>query len=312
MRNKALTAWAALLTLTLLLLFSCSRAKHENRAVTPLLSNDLINQARSGIVTLSYGENQTDQAHLLDFSLPETGTGPFPLIVYVHGGGWNSGDKDPLPSVFLRSGGYAIASINYRLTTEAAFPAQIEDCKRAVEFLRNNAKKLDIDPNRIGIWGSSAGGHLAALLGTTGDAKSPGWATASPGTSNRVAAVCDWCGPTDFLSLSAQSNPQCNIMRPVIDLLGGTPSERQAVAKEASPITYVHKGCPPFFIVHGTSDELVPVEQAREFSTALKAKGVDCHYDEVEGTHNFYTPENELKVKQFFDRVLQNKTPQHP
>ncbi|PWT97673.1 MAG: lipase [Candidatus Melainabacteria bacterium] len=312
MSNKPSVARTALLALTLLMLFSCSKAKHESRPVTPLMSTDLIKQARSGIVTLSYGERPTDRAHLLDFCLPATGAPPFPLIVYVHGGGWCSGDKDPFPSVLLCEAGYATASINYRLTSEAVFPAQIEDCKRAIAWLRSNANKLQIDPNRIGAWGTSAGGHLVALLGTTGDAQSPTWAVASPGTSNTVAAVCDWCGPSDFLSLPAQSNPRSNIMRAVVDFLGGTPSERPAIAKEASPITYAHKDCPPFLIMHGNSDELVPVEQSKELHDALKAKGVDCSFDEVEGTHNFYTPENELKVTQFFDRTLKNKRPQHP
>src|SRR5262249_5431674 len=129
MRIRPSMAWTALLALTLLMLFSCSKAKHEGRPVTPLISSDLIKQARSGIVTLSYGESQTDRAHLLDFCLPATGDPPYPLIVYVHGGGWCSGDKDPFPSVLLGEAGYATASINYRLTSEAAFPAQIEDCK---------------------------------------------------------------------------------------------------------------------------------------------------------------------------------------
>lgn len=310
MRNRLRSAWTALLPLTLLVLFSCSQVKQESRNITPLTSTTLIKDARSGMVTLAYDEHHIDLAHLLDFCLPSTGEPPFPLVVYVHGGGWHTGDKSPFPSVLLRDAGYATASINYRLSREAPFPAQIEDCKRAVAFLRTNAKTLDIDPAHIGAWGGSAGGHLVALLGTTGDAKSPSWAM-TPGTSNSVAAVCDWCGPSDLLSVNAQSSPRRNIMQPIAELLGGSPSERPELAKEASPVTYAHKDCPPFLIMHGTSDDVVPIEQSKELSDALKAKGVDCTYEEVDGNHNIYTTENELRVTRFFDRYLKKPASQH-
>jgi acetyl esterase/lipase len=263
------------------------------------------------MVTLAYDEHHIDYPHLLDFCLPLTGEPPFPLVVYVHGGGWHAGDKSQFPSALLRNAGYATASINYRLSREAPFPAQILDCKQAVAFLRANAKTLGIDPTHIGAWGGSAGGHLVALLGTTGDAKSPSWAT-TPGISNSVAAVCDWCGPSDLLSVQAQSSPRRKLSQPVVELLGGTPSERPELAKEASPVTFAHKGCPPFLIMHGTSDDVVPIEQSRELSDALKAKGVDCTYEEVDGDHNFDTIENELRVTRFFDLYLKNQTTQHP
>src|SRR5437868_4772034 len=135
----------------------------------------------------------------LDLFVPESADGPLPLIIWVHGGGWQAGSKDGCPP--LRGGhtqrGYAVASINYRLSGHAPFPAQIEDCKAAIRWLRAHAKEYNLDPKRFGVWGSSAGGHLVALLGTSGDVKEFD-VGANLDQSSRVQAVCDYFGPTDF------------------------------------------------------------------------------------------------------------------
>jgi acetyl esterase/lipase len=294
----------------MLSLVSCSRSKAESPQVyflSSTLTPEVKEQAKTKPLTLVYGPPSIATTDLLDFRLPSEGKPPYPLIIYIHGGGWYAGDKSPLPSLLLLTNGYAVASINYRLTNEARFPAQIEDCKLAVTWLRSHASWLDIDPNRIGVWGASAGGHLAALIGTTGDAQSPAWAAPPPGTSNRVEAVCDWCGPSDLISLEQQYDPKRNIKGAVTHLLGGPVSKNIEFAKEASPTSYVHKGCPPFLIMHGDKDWLVPLQQSQELSDALKSQGVDCTFDTVPGEHNFYTPENERKVVDFFDRTLKQR-----
>jgi hypothetical protein len=139
------------------------------------------------------------ERHKLDLYLPEKADGPLPLIIWVHGGGWQNGSKDGCPP--LRGGyierGYAVASINYRLSGHAVFPAQIEDCKAAIRWLRAHAKEYGLDAKRFGVWGSSAGGHLVALLGTSGDVKEFD-VGANLDQSSRVQAVCDYYGPTDF------------------------------------------------------------------------------------------------------------------
>jgi acetyl esterase/lipase len=307
MATRQFAAWAAVIPLMLVILPGCSHnIDQESVPVTSIsspLDADVVKRAQAGVVTFAYGPERDAEANLLDFRLPTTGKPPYPLIIYIHGGAWLSGDKNAFPSFKLLQGGYATASINYRLTDKAIFPAQIEDCKRAVAWLRSNASLLKVDPNRFGVWGASAGGHLVALLGTTNDAKSPPWAT-PPGTSARVQAVCDWCGPSDLLTMAEQSDPRHNVMGAVAKLLGGPPSERQGLAKEASPTTYATKGCPPFLIMHGDKDDLVPILQSKELCDALKKKGADCTFETVDGPHNFYTLEREVRVRQFFDRTF--------
>ncbi len=155
-----------------------------------------------------------------------------PLIVFIHGGAWQSGDKSmaPNPSDFTRRG-YALASINYRLIGQTSHPAQIEDCEAAINWLRAHAATFRLDPNRIGVWGMSAGGHLAALLGTTCSTALPPWKT--PGESPcRVQAVCDWCGPANLTTISRQAGSNY-VLAPAVKLfLGGTPSEKSRLAKK--------------------------------------------------------------------------------
>jgi acetyl esterase/lipase len=256
-----------------------------------------------------YGPYQRHGANLLDLRLPRLGKPPYPLIIMIHGGGWTAGSKSLFPSLLLVDNGYATATINYRLGRNGVFYDQIADCKAAVTWLRKRGTSINIDPNRIGVWGASAGGHLAALLGTTGDATSPAWATPVGGVSNRVDAVCDWCGPTDLCSITSQLGNSNKVLKPLRALLGAPPWERPNRAKEASPITYVHRGCPPFLIMHGEKDPVVPVAQSQELNDALKAIGVDCTLEIVPGGgHNFHSKDSEARVVKFFDRTLKNKS----
>ena len=244
----------------------------------------------------------------LDLYLPgqKEGDGPLPLIVWVHGGAWQAGSKENCRSVrFLRQG-YAAASINYRLSQHAIFPAQIEDCKAAIRFLRANAGKYNIDPNRIGVWGSSAGGHLVALLGTTGDVKE---FDKGPNlhVSSRVQAVCDFFGPTDLTKMSdfASTMDHDAPDSPESQLVGGPVQENKEACRRANPITYVSKDDPPFLICHGDKDMLVPHNQSVLLNAALKKAGVKVKFHTVKGGgHGFRNPEAERMVQEFFDKHL--------
>ncbi|MBI4657701.1 MAG: alpha/beta hydrolase [Verrucomicrobia bacterium] len=241
----------------------------------------------------------------LDLYLPKEGN-HLPLIVWVHGGAWLGGNKDRCPAVpFLREG-YAAASINYRLSQHAVFPAQIEDCKAAIRWLRANAAKYGIDPGHIGVWGSSAGGHLAALLGTTGDVKEFETGENLQVTS-RVQAVCDWFGPTDFTQMSkfASRIDHDAADSPESKLIGGPVQQHKEKAARANPITFVSKDDPPFLIMHGDQDPLVPMNQSELLQEALKVAGVNTTLHVVRGGgHGFGGPDINRMVREFFAKHL--------
>jgi len=242
----------------------------------------------------------------LDLYLPaqNEGGGPLPLIVWVHGGAWLAGSKENCPSVRFLQSGYAAASINYRLSRHAIFPAQIEDCKAAIRFLRANADKYNIDPNRIGVWGASAGGHLVALLGTTGDVKE---FDKGPNlhVSSRVQAVCDYFGPTDLTKMSDFESSMDHDApdSPESLLVGGPVQENKEACRRANPITYVSKDDPPFLICHGDKDMLVPHNQSVLLNAALKKAGVNVKFHTVKGGgHGFRDAEADRMVLEFFDK----------
>jgi acetyl esterase/lipase len=252
----------------------------------------------------------------LDLYLPPGAKGPLPLIIWIHGGAWLGGSKDEgNPALPLLGRGYAVASINYRLSQQARFPAQIEDCKAAVRFLRANAKKYGLDPKRFGVWGASAGGHLVALLGTSGGVKELEGDGPNQGVSSRVQAVCDWFGPVDLLKMGEQSGPHSQLRHDAPDspesrLLGGPVQERKELARRANPSTYIDKDDPPFLIFHGDHDDLVPVQQSRMLDKALKAAGVESTLVVVSGGGHgpgIGTPENLKKIEKFFDRHLKER-----
>jgi acetyl esterase/lipase len=228
---------------------------------------------------------------VLDLYVPEKAAAPRPLVVWIHGGGWSGGDKAGCPP--LRQGyaeqGYAIASLNYRLSQDAVFPAQIEDCKAAIRWLRAHARDYGLDPDRIGVWGSSAGGHLVALLGTSGDVAEFD-VGAHRGISSRVQCVLDDYGPTDFAQMDAHRLPAATLAHgvpgsPESRLLGvdvGDAGNAREVTR-ANPITYVTGDDPPFLIVHGDLDPLVPHHQSKLLFDALRAAGVRVRLNTVKG-----------------------------
>ena len=244
----------------------------------------------------------------LDLYLPaqEETTSPLPLIVWVHGGAWLAGSKENCLAVRFLRRGYAVASTNYRLSQHAIFPAQIEDCKAAIRFLRVNAEKYNIDPNRIGVWGASAGGHLVALLGTTGDVKQ---FDKGPNlqVSSRVQAVCDFFGPTDLTKMSQFPSTMDHDApnSPESQLIGGPVQENKEACMRANPITYVSKDEPPFLICHGDKDMLVPHNQSELLNDALKKVGVNVKFHTVKGGgHGFRDQEVDRMVQEFFDKHL--------
>ena len=232
---------------------------------------------------------------------------PRPCLVWIHGGGWQNGDKSSglgRLSGYVASGDYVGVSVGYRLTDKGSWPAQIHDCKAAIRWVRANAEKLGIDPDRIGVWGSSAGGHLVSHLGTSGDVKEVEGDLGTTGVSSRVACVVDFCGPSDFPNFEITSGAR----GPITKLLGGLPADKPAAAKEASPITYVTKDDPPFLIVHGTDDRTVPFNQAERFYEAQKKAGMDTTFIKIEGGgHGIGGPEVERRVRAFFEKHLLDK-----
>ncbi len=243
----------------------------------------------------------------LDLYLPSDGQN-LPLIIWIHGGAFRMGSKeglefDAVPLEYLDQG-YAVASINYRLSQHALFPAQIEDCKAAVRWLRAHAQQFKLDANRFGVWGPSAGGYLAAMLGTTAAV-----AMFEVGeyleVSSRVQAVVDYFGPTDFLQMDDQRLPDGMLHNPAespeSQLVGGPIQEHKARVAQANPITHVTNDAPPFLIVHGDRDLLVPYQQSVLLDAALREAGVPVTFYPVVGAgHGGFTDPRVPELTQAF------------
>jgi acetyl esterase/lipase len=258
---------------------------------------------------VAYGPHERNK---LDLYVPKSDT-PVPLVVWVHGGGWERGSKNGGgPSLDLIRKGYAVASINYRLSNQAVFPAQIEDCKSAVRWLRSHAKEYNLDAEHFGAWGMSAGGHLVALLGTCDDSAFPPSAD-GPKCSAAVQAVCDWFGPADFLHWGTYTldDPIARTPTSISRLFGGFVPDKQDLARMASPVNFVSKKSAPFLIYHGDKDPLVPLQQSESLAAALKKAGVESALHVVkDGRHGgpgFAAPEVLQEEEVFFDKYLKPK-----
>jgi acetyl esterase/lipase len=241
----------------------------------------------------------------LDLYLPAKAKGRLPLVVWIHGGAWRSGSKEGCPAVPFSAKGYAVASINYRLSQDAVFPAQIEDCKAAIRWLRANAAKYHLDPGRIGVWGASAGGHLVALLGTTAGVKDLEGRDGNLDQSSRVQCVVDWFGPTELTTMAEQGDKPGSS---VALLIGGSAPENREKARQASPLTYVSKDAAPFLIMHGDKDDIVPLRQSELFAKALKRAGVEATLQVVKGNGHggpgFHSLESRKLIEDFFAKHL--------
>lgn len=246
---------------------------------------------------------------MLDLYLPlKMSDTPRPLVVYIHGGGWSGGHKNDCGILFplLNLGDYVGASINYRLTNEASWPAQIHDCKAALRWLAAHAKEYNIDTSKIGLVGISAGGHLVSLLGTTHANKELEGAVGTPGVAPKVTCVENFCGPANFLTFGRGGTIDPEDANSAIGkLLGGALAGRQAEAKAASPVNYVSADDPPFLHIHGTKDNLVPYAQAKEFDAALDKAGVSSTLlSGQDGPHVFFSHQLLTVMKAFFEKHL--------
>ena len=220
--------------------------------------------------------NDTLKKHLLDIYLPANAKGKLPLVIFIHGGGWLSNDKYADIGYMKKtvaeivSSGFALASIDYRFSTQAVFPAQIQDCNSAVSFLYDNAGKYGFDINRFAIMGFSAGGHLASLLGLSKNNNVENFFMLGTNKSFSFKAVIDFYGPAELILFPGSDD----VKSPESLLIGAAPLARPDLAKAASPVTYVDKNDPPFLIIHGEKDELVATKQSQLLSAWLRVVGV--------------------------------------
>jgi acetyl esterase/lipase len=269
-------------------------------------------------VDISYGSSPAQQ---LDIFLPDGFEAPYPVIISIHGGGWCGGDKTGPDTEIAKAGlkrGYAVVAVNYRLSGEAIAPAQIQDVKAAIRFIRANAGKYHLDPNKLAVWGSSAGGALAALAGTSSGVQelqdlSMGYTR----FSDRVQAVVDWCGPVDLATMDQQFKTS-GINGEKMDVLDSYGSKyvgnRITLVPElvqlVNAANYITPDDPPFYIQHGTADTLVPYQQSTELTKKLEAV---LGKDKVQlvtmpgmghDGHGFTNPESISHVLDFLDKTL--------
>lgn len=286
------------------------------------MSEEFLNSSYRKYFDLAYAAASQDQK--LDLWLPdEPAAGPYPVILYFHGGGFRAGAKrenqsEPVLRALER--GYAVADVDYRKSGEAIFPAMLLDAKAAVRFLRANAGRYDLDPSRVAAWGASCGGWIASMLGVTaGRPEFDGEGRTDPDQSDAVQAVVDWCGPCgNFLLMDSDFEPGLSSEQDHTTadsseslFLGGCLTEIPDLCRLAAPVTYVHAHMPPVLIVHGTLDQVVPVKQSRRFCREIaRAAGADrVEYHELDGVPHHSKPWNSDPViakitMDFLDRVL--------
>jgi acetyl esterase/lipase len=263
-------------------------------------------------------------AQQLDIYWPDQGSGPFKLILAIHGGAFMGGDKADVQLTPMLEGlkrGYALVSINYRMSAEAKFPALVQDVKAAIRWVRANAADCMFDPRRIAAWGGSAGGYLAAMACVSaGVAALEDLSLGNPEQDCTVQAVVDWFGPTDFLKMDQQLSeygltPQpgqehSGAHSPESLLLGAQITSIPERVRAANPETYIHPAIPPFLLQHGTKDDTVPCLQSIRFAEKLSAAAgpekVTLHLLEGarHGDAQFNTPENLKRVFEFLDARL--------
>ena len=248
---------------------------------------------------------------LLDLYLPKAAKQP-PLVVWVHGGAWRAGSKSAMPLADLIGHGFAVASVDYRLSPVAKFPAQVHDCKAAIRFLRASADKYGYNAKRVGIAGSSAGGHLVALIGVTnGHQELEGTVGKYLDQPSRVEAIVDLYGPTNFHSILQQSTPHgLSVRVPALRLLlGDTPDKQKALARLASPVEHVDSSDPPLLLIHGDQDPQVPINQSHELHGKYKEHKLSVHFEVVHGgAHGgpqFFDQDRSRLIREFFQKQLQ-------
>lgn len=251
---------------------------------------------------------------MVDLYLPKKRNSdkPLPVVAYIHGGGWIHGDRLGYAAAAIqlaRTGDYAAVAVGYRLTDEAHWPEQAYDCKAAIRWIRGHAKEFNLDPDRIGVTGSSAGGHLSSLIGTSGDVQELEGSLGSFTTnSSRVQCVVNLCGPEDLTKALMFEKDGKPVVKDdaVIGLLGGTYEEKHVEAVAASPITYVTKDDPPFLNIQGTADKRVAYANAEAIQAALQKAGVPTLLIPITGGGHGSVghPEGLKRARAFFDLNL--------
>lgn len=245
----------------------------------------------------------------LDLAVPKEGDGPFPLLVFIHGGGWQMGNKASHDGACVNCSkrGYVAATIGYRFAPKYPFPAQVEDVKCAIRYLRSKAKEYKIDPERVAAIGYSAGGHLSLMLGLMDPTDGLDESGGNPGFSSKVQAVVNYFGPTDFTKESPLDNP---VGKKLVTDFMGTTDLTSPLFKQASPITYINKGDPPVITFQGAADPLVPAQQAKTLHALLKEKGVTEHLELIEnGGHGFSGEANARTIKMMDEFLKEHLAP---
>jgi acetyl esterase/lipase len=292
-------------SITLLALGTAAAKKARSPVLPPTSSDPVITNAGATHKDVIYSVAGHDKVRLDVYQPRETGSSPLPGIILIHGGSWEEGDKTALATMarYLAGNGYVAFSIDYRLHSgkKNRWPAQLDDAQRAVRWVRAHARDYNVDPNRIGAWGYSAGAQMASLLGEldTRDNSDPVLAK----YSSRVQAVVDASGPTDF-TIDFDSDGGAFFT----SLLGAAEKQNPELWKSASPVFDITAATAPFLIVHGTRDGMVPVAQSVEFANALRKAGVDVTFVQVNDGHDFETEAAKRRLAaetlQFFDRTL--------
>jgi len=293
---------ACMLGLTLLLA-SVLPAQNQN---PPFVQPDNVEIKRD----LVYSSVGSRELHL-DLFLPKEGAGPFPAVVYIHGGAWSGGNKNAFQrqAAYMATKGYVGACIQYRLSGEARYPAAVHDSKAAVRWLRANAARYRIDPKRMGAAGGSAGGHLVAFLGTTGEKKEFEGQGGNAGLSTRVRAVAAF-NPVLDMTMVRMRDPAASAGGALEKFLGASYAERPDLYAEASPITHVSRDSAAFLFLHGAADTTVPYQQSVEMMKKLKEAGVYADlFSAEDARHGFFNSppwyEPTLKkMEEFFNRFL--------
>lgn len=287
-------------------------------------------QVISDISYYTYQKDGQNKALTLDLYLPKKSSkdaiNTFPVIVFIHGGGWYEGDKKVCPGKLVAQQDYIMACISYRFSSEALFPAQIYDVKNAVRWLRKNAGKYQINPDKVGAWGYSAGGHLSILLGTSSGI--PELEGENSEISSKIQAVCNWYGPTDFSQVppafteaitpelvkdkSYRKRRWFLYTLATHQLIGSPVSKNSKLTQLANPINYIDPSDPPVLIMHGKKDNVVPISQSEILYKALQKNRVSVTFSRPQDRgHNFegkngefYDPQLIKETVTFFDQHL--------
>jgi len=246
-----------------------------------------------------------------DLYIPKNATKPMPVLLWIHGGAWEGGLKKWIDPAYLINSGYAIASIDYRFSNTAIFPAQIQDCNEAIYFIWKNAAKYNIDRTKLIIGGGSAGGHLASLIGlSTNNNVAYFYNGISKSKDIKFKAILDFYGPADLNVVhgKATSMDYDSENSALTRFLGSATLDRPDVAKKASPVTYIDKGDPPILILHGDADDIVPFWESRQFHSWLTLAGVKSQLIKLDGAGHggpaFASEETQRKVKDFLTTAL--------